>query len=75
MANDNLPAKFHLHPFIRFAGIQVSVQFGAKTQGWVTLGENFGKKGSIAVNWISALGRRRMGLSYGRDPTLISLLI
>jgi len=33
MADDNLPAKFHLHPFIRFAGIHVSVQFGAKTQG------------------------------------------
>jgi len=50
MADDNLPAKFHLHPFSRFAGIHVSVQFGAKTQGWVTLGENLGKKGLTAVN-------------------------
>jgi len=49
MADDNLPAKFHLHPFIRFAGIHVSVHFGAKTQWWVTLGENLGKKGLTAV--------------------------
>jgi len=48
MADDNLPAKFHLDPFIRFAGIHVSVQFGAKTQRWVTLGENLGEKGLIA---------------------------
>ena len=33
MADDNLPAKFHLYPFSRFAGIHVSVQFGEKTQG------------------------------------------
>jgi len=32
MADDNLPVKFHLDPFIRFAGIHVFVQFGAKTQ-------------------------------------------
>jgi len=25
MADDSLPAKFHLHPFIRFAGIHVFV--------------------------------------------------
>jgi len=50
MADDNLPAKFHLHPFSHFAGIHVSVQFGAKTQKWVTLGENLGKKGLTAVN-------------------------
>jgi len=35
MANDNLPVMFHLHRFSRFAGIHVSVQFGAKTQEWV----------------------------------------
>jgi len=54
MADDNLPAKFHLDPFSRFAGIHVSVQFGAKTQRWVTLGENLGEKGLIAVNlrWV-----------------------
>jgi len=50
MADHNLPAKFHLHPFSRFAGIHVSVQFGAKTQAWVTLRENLWKKGLIAVN-------------------------
>jgi len=33
MAGDNLPAKFHLDPFSRFAGIYVSVQFGAKRRG------------------------------------------
>jgi len=49
-SDDNLPAKFHLHRFSRFAGIHVSVQFGAKTQGWVTLGENLGKKGLTAIN-------------------------
>jgi len=52
MADDNLPAKFHLHPFCRFAGIHVSVQFGTKKQGWVTLGENLGKKGSKKVSYI-----------------------
>ena len=35
--DDNVPAKFHLHPLSRFARIHVSVQFGAKTQGQVTL--------------------------------------
>jgi len=50
MADDNLPAKFHLRPFSCFAGIHVSVQFGAKMQKWVTLGENLGKKGFTAVN-------------------------
>jgi len=50
MADDNLPAKFHHDPFSRFAGIHVPVQFGAKTQRWVTLGENLGKKGLTAVN-------------------------
>jgi len=49
MADNNLPAKFHLRPSIRFAGIHVSVQFRAKTQWWVTLGENLGKKGLTAV--------------------------
>jgi len=49
MADDNLSAKFHLHPFSRFAGIHVSVQFGDKTQG-VTFGENLGEKGLTAVN-------------------------
>jgi len=33
MADDNLPAKFHLHPFSRFAEIHVSVQFGTKNAG------------------------------------------
>jgi len=33
MADDNLPAKFYIHPFSRFAGIHLSVQFKAKTQG------------------------------------------
>jgi len=33
MADDNLPAKFHLDPFIRFAGIHVSAQFGKKNAG------------------------------------------
>jgi len=41
---------WHLHPFCRFAGIHVSIQLWAKTQGWVTLGENLGKKGLTAVN-------------------------
>jgi len=50
MADDNLPAKFHLHPFSRFAGIHVSVQFWAKTHRWVILGENLGEKGLTAVN-------------------------
>ena len=50
MADDNLPAMFHHDPFCRFAEIHVSVQFGVKTQGWVTLGENLGKKGLTAVN-------------------------
>jgi len=50
MADDNLPAKFLHDPFCRFAGIHVSVQFGAKTQRWATLGENLGKKGLTAVN-------------------------
>jgi len=50
MADDNLPAKFHLDPFIRFTGIYVSVQFGAKTQWWVILGENLREKGLTAVN-------------------------
>jgi len=50
MDDDNLPTKFHLHPFSRFAVIHVSVQFGAKTRGSVTLGENLGKKGLIAIN-------------------------
>jgi len=50
MADDNLPAKFHLDPFSRFAGIHVSVQFGAKTQEWVTLGENLVNKGLTAIN-------------------------
>jgi len=50
MADDNLPAKFHHDPFSRFAGIHVSVQFGAKTHRWVILGENLGKKGLTAVN-------------------------
>jgi len=50
MADDSLPAKFHLHPFSRFAGIHVSVQFGAKTHRWVILGENLGEKGLTAVN-------------------------
>jgi len=50
MADDNLPAKFHLHPYSRFARIHVSVQFGAKTLGWVTLGENLAKKVLTAVN-------------------------
>jgi len=30
VADDNLPAKFHLDPFSRFAGIHISVQFEAK---------------------------------------------
>jgi len=50
MDDDNLPAKFHLHPLSRFAGIHVSVQFWAKTKGWVTLRKNLWKKGLIAVN-------------------------
>jgi len=51
VADDNLPAKFHLDPFSRFAGIHISVQFEAKkTQGWVTLGENLEEKGLTAVN-------------------------
>ena len=45
MSDDNLPAKFHLHPFSRFAGIHVSVQFGAKTQGWATFRRKFGEEG------------------------------
>jgi len=35
---------------VRFAGIHVSIQLWAKTQWWVTLGENLGKKGLTAVN-------------------------
>ena len=50
MADDSLPAKFHHDQFIRFDEIHVSVQFGAKTQGWVILGENLGKKGLTAIN-------------------------
>ena len=50
MADDNMPAKVHIYPFIRFAGIHVSVQFGAETQWWVTLGKKFGEKGLTAVN-------------------------
>jgi len=49
MADDNLPAKFHLDPFIRFAGIHVSAQFGKKTQG-VTFGENLGEKVAVNLN-------------------------
>jgi len=50
MADDNLPAKFHLHPFCRnsrFCSI-----WDKKTQGWVALGENLGKKGSKKVSYI-----------------------
>jgi len=50
VADDNLPAKFHHDPFCRFAEIHVSVQFGAKTQGWVSLVEHLGKIKLIAVN-------------------------
>ena len=57
MADDNLPAKFHLHPFSRFAGIHVSVQFGAKTQWWVTLGkkiwgERVNRRQRRLVRWV-----------------------
>ena len=41
MADDNLPVKFHHDPFSLFAGIHVSVQFGAKTQRWVTFRRKF----------------------------------
>ena len=41
MADDNLPVKFHLDPFSLFAGIHVSVQFGAKTQRLVTFRGKF----------------------------------
>ena len=75
MEDDNLTAKFHLDAFNRFAGMHVSLNSG-KTQGWDTLGENLGmsKRRQPRVVHI-ALGRRRMGLLYGRDPTLISLLV
>jgi len=73
MADDKLPANFHLRPFSRFAGIHVSVQFGAKTQGWATFRRKFRDEGVNCrqlrlVRWVD-------GAIYRRDQTLIALLI
>ena len=69
MDDDNLPAKFHLYPFSRFAGIHVSVQFGAKTYRVCHFGGKFREErvNCRQLRLVLWVGSRRMGLSYERD--------
>jgi len=58
VADNNLPATFHLDLFSHFARIHVYVQLRAETQGWVTSGGNFGEKERVncrqhkLVRWV-----------------------